>query len=129
MLDCKRKKNDMEKLTRKEEQVMQVLWGIGEGFVKDLLEKFPQPKPHYNTVSTIIRILQEKGFVGHRAYGNTHQYFPTIAKEDYKKTFLKNVVKNYFGNSYKSMVSYFAKEENISIEELKEIIKKIEDNK
>jgi len=77
----------MERLTNKEEKVMQVLWDLKRGFVKDLLEEFPEPKPHYNTISTIIRILEEKGFVGHKAYGNTHQYYPKISRNVYRKHF------------------------------------------
>ena len=119
----------MEKLTNKEEQAMQVLWKIKRGFVKDLLEVFPQPKPHYNTLSSLIRLLEEKGFVGHKAYGNTHEYFPIITKDDYQKEYMSDIVDTYFEKSYKNAVSFFAREQNISIEELKEIINMIEKGK
>jgi len=100
----------MRELTRAEEQVMQILWKIKKGFVKDILEHIDEPKPAYNTVSTIVRILQDKGFVSHKAYGRTHEYFPLISKSDYSKAHLNNFVKNYFSNSFEKMVSFFARE-------------------
>jgi len=117
----------MKELTRAEEQIMQILWKIEKGFINDLLPNFPDPKPAYNTVSTIIRILEKKGFVGYHAYGKSHQYFPLITKKDYTRSFLKRFLTGYFENSYKEMVSFFAKEDNISIEELEEIKKMISD--
>jgi len=117
----------MEKLTAKEEEVMQVLWKLEQTFIKDMLPYFTDPPLHYNTVSTIVRNLEEKGYVGHRAYGNTHEYYSIISKEDYQNRFvLKKVVSDYFDNSYKNLVSYFAKEDKISVDELKEIINMIE---
>ena len=116
----------MEKLTSKEEQAMRVLWKAGKGFVKDLLEDYPEPKPHYNTLSSLVRLLEEKGYVGHKAYGNTHEYYPLISKEEYQREFMSDIVDSYFGKSYKNVVSFFAREQNISIEELKDIIKMIE---
>ncbi len=113
----------MKELTKAEEQVMQILWKVGEGFVKDIVEHFDEPKPAYNTVSTIIRILEKKGFIDHKAYGKTHQYFPTVGKDDYKKKFLKGFVQNYFGNSFKQLVSFFSEKEDLSIEEMEELIK------
>ncbi|HNY01096.1 MAG TPA: BlaI/MecI/CopY family transcriptional regulator [Bacteroidales bacterium] len=113
-------------LTRAEEEVMQVLWTLGKGFIHDLLEKFPEPKPAYNTVSTIIRILEQKGFVGHKAYGRTHEYFPVISKKDYTRSTFRNFMHNYFGNSYSSLASFFASEENLSLKDLEEIRKTIE---
>ena len=112
-------------LTRAEEEVMQKLWEIGQGVVHDLLAKFPEPRPAYNTVSTIIRILEQKGFVGHRSYGRTHQYYPLITKDDYARTTIRGMLANYFGNSYKSLVSFFARDENLTIGELEEIRKAI----
>jgi BlaI family penicillinase repressor len=112
----------MRELTRAEEQVMQVLWKIEKGFVKDLLEHFNEPKPAYNTVSTIVRILQKKGFVGHKAYGRTHEYFPVISRDEYSRTHLKTFVKDYFSNSFESLVSFFAREKNISLTEMEEIM-------
>ena len=113
----------MRELTRAEEQVMQVLWKIRKGFVKDVLEHFDDPKPAYNTVSTIIRILQDKGFVNHKAYGRTHEYFPVISKDDYSKSHLNSFVSNYFSDSFGKMVSFFAKENEISVKEMEEIMK------
>ena len=116
----------MQKLTNKEEELMQVLWKLEKGFVKDMLEKFPEPKPHYNTLSTIIRILEEKGFVSYESYGNTHQYYPIINKEAYSKRYMNAAIASYFDNSYKSMVSMFAKDEKISASDLREILEMIE---
>ncbi|MCH7784275.1 MAG: BlaI/MecI/CopY family transcriptional regulator [Bacteroidetes bacterium] len=118
----------MEKLTNKEEEVIQALWDIEKGFVKDILTKLPNEN-HYNTVSTIIRNLEDKGYVSHKAYGNTHQYFPIITKETYSKQFMNLATKKYFDNSYKNMVSFFAKEEKISAKELREILDIIEKKK
>jgi predicted transcriptional regulator len=115
----------MKKLTKAEEQIMQILWELERGFVKDIIKNLPQPKPAYNTVSTIIRILEKKGFVSHQAYGNSHEYFPVINKEEYTKAYLKSIMKNYFSDSFREMVSFFASEENISIEELEELRKMI----
>ncbi|NIM89887.1 MAG: BlaI/MecI/CopY family transcriptional regulator [Candidatus Aminicenantes bacterium] len=115
----------MKKLTKAEEQIMQILWELERGFVKDIIKHLPQPKPAYNTVSTIIRILEKKGFVSHQAYGNSHEYFPVIHKEEYTKAYLKNIMKNYFSDSFREMVSFFTSEENISIEELEELRKMI----
>ena len=113
----------MRELTRAEEQVMQVLWKIKKGFVKDVLEYFDDPKPAYNTVSTIIRILQDKGFVSHKAYGRTHEYYPVISRDEYSKSHLNSFVNNYFSNSFGKMVSFFAKEKEISVKEMEEIMK------
>ena len=118
----------MKELTKAEDQVMQILWKLEKAFVRDIIDQMDEPKPAYNTVSTIIRILEKKGFVGYTAYGKTHQYFPIIEKEDYRKRFMNNAIKNYFNSSYKNVVSFFAEEEKISIEELKEIIDLIEKN-
>jgi BlaI family penicillinase repressor len=108
-------------LTRAEEQIMHILWDKGTALVHDILGEFPDPKPAYNTVSTIIRIMEQKGFVGHKAYGRTHEYFPLISKKDYTKKYFSNFVANYFGNSYKSLASFFTSEEKLSIRELEEI--------
>lgn len=117
----------MKELTKGEEQIMQVLWMIKKGFVNDIMEKLPEPKPAYNTVSTIVRILEKKGFVGHTAYGKTHEYYPTVSKDKYTKGFLKGFVENYFSNSYQNMVSFFSKNENLSTKEMEEIIKMLQD--
>ena len=100
-----------------------------KGFVKDVLHEIKNDKPHYNTLSTIIRNLVDKGYVGYTAYGKTHQYFPIVTKESYRKRFFNNAIDNYFNSSYKNVVSFFAKEEKISVDELKEIISLIEKDK
>jgi BlaI family penicillinase repressor len=119
----------MQKLTNKEEEIMHILWKLEKAFVKDVLNEVTDDKPHYNTLSTIIRNLEEKGYVGHTAFGNTHQYHPVITKEEYSKGFMSNAIENYFNNSYKSMISFFAKEEKISADELREILDMIEKTK
>lgn len=111
----------MKELTRAEEQVMQVLWKIKKGFVKDILERFPAPKPAYNTVSTIVRILEKKEFVSHTAFGKSHEYFPLVSKKEYTKTYLNGMLAGYFSDSYKQLVSFFSKESNLSISEMEEI--------
>jgi BlaI family penicillinase repressor len=123
------KSDAMQKLTNKEEEIMHILWKLEKAFVKDVLMEVEDDKPHYNTLSTIIRNLEEKGYVSHNAYGNTHQYFPVVTKEDYRKGFMSNAIENYFNNSYKSMISFFAKEEKISADELREILDMIEKKK
>lgn len=119
----------MEKLTNKEEEIMHILWRLEKAFVKDVLAEIKEDQPHYNTLSTIIRNMEEKGYVGYTAYGKTHQYYPIVSKEEYRKGFMNVAIDHYFNNSYKNMVSFFAKEEKISVEELKEIIALIENQK
>ena len=116
----------MKKLTRKEEEAMQILWKAGKGFIKELLDLLPDPKPPYTTFSSVIRELEEKGFVGHKAYGKNHEYFPIVKKEEYRKLFMKEVVTDYFGSSYKNVVSFFLDEKEISARDLKKIIEIIE---
>ena len=111
----------MKELTRAEEKIMQVLWKLEKGFVKDIMERLPNPKPAYNTVSTIVRVLEKKGFVSHTAFGKTHQYFPVLSRDEYKKNFLKSFIKRYFGNSFQEMVSFFASDRDINLEELEEM--------
>lgn len=118
----------MEKLTNKEEEVMQVLWTLDRAFVKEVVAALPDGN-HYNTVSTIVRNLEDKGYVAHQAFGKTHQYFPVLSLQSYRKEFMDNTTQKYFGNSYKNMVSFFAKEEKISAEELREILAIIEEKK
>ena len=100
---------------------MQVLWDLEKGFVNDIVNQLSDPKPAYNTVSTIVRILEQKGFIGHKAYGRTHEYFPLVNKEEYSREYLNNFTRNYFSNSYKALASFFANSENLSIKELEEI--------
>jgi BlaI family penicillinase repressor len=111
----------VKELTRAEEEIMQVLWRLRKAFVKDIIEELPDPKPAYNTVSTIIRILEKKGFVSHQAFGKTHEYFPLVARDDYKKRFLKSFMKRYFGDSLQEMVSFFASDRDIGLEELEQL--------
>jgi predicted transcriptional regulator len=118
----------MEKLTNKEEEVMQTLWVLEKAFVKEIVAAL-QGDNHYNTVSTIVRNLEEKKYVTYNAYGKTHQYYPTISKEEYTKGFMNLATSRYFNNSYKNMVSFFAKEEKISAQELREILELIENKK
>jgi predicted transcriptional regulator len=115
------KNKKMKELTKAEEQIMQILWKIEEGFVKEIIEHFTKPKPAYNTVSTIIRILEDKGFVNHKSFGRTYQYFPVVSKKEYTKKFANKLVQNYFSGSLKQMMSFFSKEENLSVSELEEL--------
>ena len=115
----------MKELTKAEEQIMQELWTLEKAFVKDIVDRLPEPKPAYNTVSTIIRILEKKGFVDHYAYGKTHQYFPAISKTDYTKSYFKNFLSGYFSNSFQEMVSFFAKEDKMTLSDLEDIIKEV----
>jgi predicted transcriptional regulator len=116
----------MQKLTNKEEEIMHILWKLKKAFVKEVMAEITEDQPHYNTLSTIVRNLEEKGFVSHHAFGNTHQYFPIVSIEDYRKRFMNTAIDNYFNSSYKNMVSFFAKEEKISAAELREILTMIE---
>lgn len=117
----------MKELTKAEEQVMQVLWGIGSGFANEIMAAFPEPKPAYNTVLTVIRILEKKGFVTHETFCKANRYKPLISKEEYSHSFLGSVVERYFNNSYLDLVSAFAKKENLSLEELESLKKMIDD--
>ena len=119
----------MQKLTNKEEEIMHILKKKKKAFVKDILEEISEEKPHYNTLSTIVRNLEEKEYVGYTAYGKTHQYFPIVKIEDYRKEFMSTAIDNYFNSSYKNLVSYFAEEEKISASELREILALIEEKK
>ena len=114
-----------KELTKAEEQVMQILWQIKKGFVKEILDKMPEPKPAYNTVSTIVRILEKKGFVGYEAFGKSHQYHPLVEKSDYSNHYLKTFMHSYFGGSFQQMLSFFAKENNLDAQELDEVLKHV----
>jgi len=109
-------------LTKAEEQVMQILWDLEEGLVKDIREKFDDPKPARNTVSTVIRVLEKKGYVGHRAFGNVHLYHPTVSRQDYSRTQLFRLMESYFNNSFPAMASFFAREKDLSVKELEELL-------
>ena len=118
--------DDMKKLTRKEEEIMNHFWDKGVMFVRELLELYPEPKPHFNTLSTRVRTLEANGYVSHKAYGSTYQYYPVVSREEYAGSSFKGIVSSYFNNSYLNAVSALVKEEKISVEELKELIEQIE---
>ncbi len=115
----------MKKLTTAEEQIMQILWEKENCFVKDIIKEIPEPKPAYNTVSTIVRILERKGFVDHKAFGKTHEYFCVVDKQDYARLHLKSFVKDYFGNSFSNIVSFLVNDHDMSISDLEEILSEI----
>jgi BlaI family transcriptional regulator, penicillinase repressor len=117
----------MNRLTKAEEQIMHILWDLERGLVRDVIEKLPDPKPAYNTVSTVIRILEKKGFVDHKAYGTTYEYFPIINKEEYTRVNFSHLMKDYFNNSFPEMAAFFARENNLSLEELQDMLKITED--
>ena len=115
----------MIQLTKAEDEVMQILWKLEKAFVKEIITEFSDPKPAYNTVSTIIRILEKKGFVGYEAFGKTHRYYPLITKEQYSRSFMNRFVDVYFSGSYSNLVSFFTKQENLSLNELEKLIKEL----
>ena len=112
----------MKHLTNREEELMELFWQKGALYVKEVIDELPEPKPHYNTISTIVRGLEEKGFVGHEQFGNTHRYSAIITREEFSRYTLKSMVGKYFNKSYASVVSMFVEEEKISLEEIKELI-------
>ncbi len=116
----------MKHLTNREEEIMEIFWEKGSLFVKDIIEFLTDPKPHYNTISTIVRTLEEKGFVDHEQFGNTHQYFAAISREEFSKNSIKNLVSKYFDKSYASVVSMFVEEQKITTEEIQELIRQAE---
>ncbi|MDN3583568.1 BlaI/MecI/CopY family transcriptional regulator [Mucilaginibacter flavus] len=117
---------EIKELTRAEEQLMQVLWQLEKAYVKDIIDQLPEPKPAYNTVSTIIRILETKGFVGHTAFGKSHQYHPIVSKDQYQDFASDKLLSGYFDNSVNRMLSFFVKKEKIDLKEADEIMKLIE---
>ena len=119
----------MKSLTKAEEEIMQVLWDIEKGFVKEIIEQLPEPKPAYNTVSTIVRILEKKGFVDHEAFGKSYRYFPIVTKSSYSNDSLKSLIHNYFGGSFEELVSFFVKKNDIDIAEAEKLINEIKKNK
>jgi len=119
------KEKNMNKLTKAEEQVMQYLWQIEKGFLKDILELFPEPKPHTNTISTILKILMEKGFVSHKTFGRQHEYFPVVTKESYSGRSIRSLVKNYFEGSYTNAVSFLVEENEISVKDLELLLNEL----
>ena len=126
------KQKSIQQLTKAEEEIMQVLWELESAFVKDIITRLPKPKPAYNTVSTVVRTLEQKGFVGHEPLGKSHKYHPLITKDAYTRSFMKGFVKRYFSGSYQQMVSFFTEEDKLSVSELEELViklKKIKDKK
>lgn len=119
----------MKRLTNKEKEIMDLYWQNGPMFVRELLEHYAEPRPHFNTLSTMVRILEKNGYLDHKQYGNTYQYFPIVTEKEYGRSSIAGVIKNYFNDSYLSAVSSFVKEEKISVEELKELISEIENSK
>ena len=119
----------VKELTKAEETVMQLLWQLKEAMVRDIIERMPEPKPAYNTVSTVVRVLESKGFIDHKAYGNVHVYFPLISEAKYRKFTFDKMMSNYFSNSYQSLVSFIANEKKLNIQQLDELTKLIEDLK
>ncbi|MBR3854994.1 MAG: BlaI/MecI/CopY family transcriptional regulator [Bacteroidaceae bacterium] len=116
----------MKKLANKEEEVMKLFWDKGPMFVREMVELYDEPKPHFNTISTIVRSLERKGFVGHKSYGPTYLYFPIVSQDEYSANTMKNIVSRYFKDSYVNVVSFFVKKEKVSIDELKALIKEAE---
>ena len=119
----------MQKLAKREEQIMQACWRLGVAFIKEIIAELPDPKPHYNSVATMVRILEDKGFLDHETLGNTFRYFPVISKEQYQKHAVGDIVSKYFDNSYPSMLAYFAREQRLSQKELNEILEIIKSQK
>lgn len=121
--------NRMFTLTKAEERIMQILWDIDKGFIRDILEKFPNPKPPYNTVSTIVRVLVKKDIVGFKTYGGSYQYYPLITKEQYRKGQMKKLVKEYYNNSLKQVVSFFSEKPDLNIDEVDEVLRMLNEIK
>ncbi|MCD9019927.1 BlaI/MecI/CopY family transcriptional regulator [Parachryseolinea silvisoli] len=119
----------MKELTKAEGQIMQILWTLEKAFVKDIVEAMPDPKPAYNTVSTIVRILETKGFIDHTAYGKTHEYYPLISKEKYTRFYLNNLLKGYFDGSFQNLVSFFARENKLSTTDVQKLLAEVKNAK
>lgn len=126
---AKAKFKHMKPLTKAEEEIMQVLWKLEKGFVKEIIDELPKPKPAYNTVSTIVRILEKKGFVDHEAFGKSYRYYPLISKSSYSNDSIKSLMQNYFGGSFEELVSFFVKKNDIDIAEAEKLIEEIKKNK
>ena len=119
----------MKILTKAEEQIMQVIWKLDKAFLREIIDELPNPKPHQNTVATILKILVEKEFVGITVFGRTHQYYPLVSKDVYSKGSIKSLVKGYFEGSFSNAVSFMVKENNLSIEDLELLLKQLKKNK
>jgi len=112
----------MQKLAKREEQIMQVYWDLKKAFIRDIIPHLPEPRPHYNSVATMVKILEDKGFLNHESVGNIYSYFPTISRDEYQKYAMKDIVSQYFDNSYPRMLAFFAKEQNLTEKEMAEIL-------
>ena len=119
----------MKTLTKAEEQVMQVLWKLKEGFIRDIMDAMPPPKPHQNTIATLLKILVEKEFVGIRIFGRQHQYHPLVSKDSYSKATMRSLVKSYFGGSFSDAVSFMVKENSISVDDLETLLQQLKKGK
>jgi BlaI family penicillinase repressor len=119
----------MKTLTKAEEQIMQTIWKLGKAFLREIIDELPNPKPHQNTVATILKILVEKEFVAVTVFGRTHQYYPLVSKDVYSRGSFKSLVKGYFDGSFSNAVSFMVKENNLSIEELELLLKQLKKNK
>jgi BlaI family penicillinase repressor len=119
----------MVKLAKREEQIMQVYWDLEKAFIKEVIPHLPEPQPHYNSVATMVKILEEKGFLDHESIGNVYRYYPIVSREEYQKHAMKDIVSQYFDNSYPRMLAFFAKQQNLSEEELNEILQMIKSKK
>jgi BlaI family penicillinase repressor len=119
----------MQKLAKREEQIMQACWQLENAFIKEIINEMPDPKPHYNTIATMVKILEDKGFLGHETIGNVFRYYPVISKDSYQKHAMNDIVSQYFDNSYPNMLMFFAKEQKISDEELNDIVNLIKSQK
>ncbi|MBQ1221143.1 MAG: BlaI/MecI/CopY family transcriptional regulator [Alistipes sp.] len=122
-------KNRPQELTRAELEVMQILWRIERGVVHAIIDEMEEPRPAYNTISTVVRILEKKGFVGHKAYGKTHEYYPTVTKEEYTSRYMTTVLDNFFDGSLSRLVSFFSSERDLSTEELDELMRIINEKR
>lgn len=119
----------MQKLAKREEQIMQAVWQLENAFIKEIINEMPDPKPHYNTIATMVKILEDKGFLAHETIGNIFRYYPVITKDQYQRQTMKDIVSQYFDNSYPNMLMFFAKEQKISDDELNEIVNLIKSQK
>jgi predicted transcriptional regulator len=119
----------MVTLTKAEERIMQILWDLGRGFIKDIREQFPDPKPPYNTISTIVRVLVKKEIVAFKSYGGSHQYYPLISKEEYRSDQMGRLMRNYFDNSLSEVVNFFSEKKDLDVEELNEALRMLEEIK
>ncbi len=119
----------MQQLGKREAQIMQAIWQLEHAFIRDIIELLPDPKPHYNTVSTMVKILEEKGFVTHESLGNAYRYRPLIRKEDYQGEIVDDLVRGYFDNSPMKLVNFFAREQKLDPEDLERLIRKIKEDR